>query len=59
MESKPMPWVQFLLASQFFAARIPLSLTFTRSIGTAMPEREQTAPTATAHTQERECWNIS
>jgi hypothetical protein len=52
-------WVQFPPATQFFAARIPPSLASAGPIGTAAPEREQAAPTATAHTQEEECWTIA
>jgi hypothetical protein len=59
MVSEPRSWVQFHLATQFFAARIPPSLASTGPAGTAVPEREQAVPTATVHTQEGECWTIA
>jgi hypothetical protein len=59
MVSEPRSWVQFPLATQFFAARISPSLASAGSIGTAAPEREQAAPTVMAHTQEGECWTIA
>jgi hypothetical protein len=55
MVPEPRSWVQFPLATQFFAARISPSLASAGSVGTAAPEREQAAPTATARTQEGEC----
>jgi hypothetical protein len=58
MVPEPLSWVQFPPATQFFAARIPPSLASAGSAGMATPEREQTAPTAVAHTQEGECWTI-
>jgi hypothetical protein len=45
-------WVQFLLATQFFVARIPPSLASARSTGTITLERVQAAPTAAARMQE-------
>jgi hypothetical protein len=59
MVPKPRSWVQFRPATQFFAARIPPSLASAGSVGTAASEREQTTPTAAAHTQEGECWTIA
>jgi hypothetical protein len=51
-------WVPFPRATQFFAARIPLSLASAGPAGMATPEREQAVPTAAARTQEGECWTI-
>jgi hypothetical protein len=45
-------WVQFLPATQFFAARIPPSLASTRSTGTVTLERVQAASTVAARMQE-------
>jgi hypothetical protein len=59
MVPEPRSWVQFPLATQFFVARISPSLASAGSVGTAAPEREQAAPTATARTQEGECWTIA
>jgi hypothetical protein len=56
---EPKSWVQFLPVTQFSAARIPPSLSSARPIGMVVPEREQTAPTTTAHTQEGEYWTIA
>jgi hypothetical protein len=58
MVSEPRSWVQFLSATQFSAARISPSLASAGSVGTATLEREQTAPTAVARTQEEEYWTI-
>jgi hypothetical protein len=52
-------WVQFLPATQFFAAGIPPSLASAGPADTAVPEREQAAPTAVALTQEGEYWTIA
>jgi hypothetical protein len=54
MVPEPRSWIQFLPATQFFAAGIPLSLVSAGPAGTAVPEREQTAPTVMALTQEGE-----
>jgi hypothetical protein len=59
MVSELRSWVQFPLATQFFATRIPPSLASAGSAGRAVPEREQAALTAAAHTQEGECWTIA
>jgi hypothetical protein len=59
MVLEPRSWVQFLMAAQFFATRIPPSLASTGPAGTAAPEREQAAPTAVTHTQEGEYWTIA
>jgi hypothetical protein len=59
MVSEPRSWVQFPLVTQFSAARIPPSLASAKPADTAAPEREQAAPTATARTQEGECWIIA
>jgi hypothetical protein len=55
MVPEPRSCVQFPPATQFSAARIPPSLASIGPAGMAAPEREQTAPTATVRTQEREC----
>jgi hypothetical protein len=59
MVSEPRSWVQFPLVTQLSVARIPPSLASAGPAGTAAPEREQAAPTATACTQEGECWTIA
>jgi hypothetical protein len=59
MVSKPRSWIQFPPATQFSSAHIPPSLASAGSAGTTVPEREQAAPTATARTQEGECWTIA
>jgi hypothetical protein len=59
MVLEPRSWVQFPPTTQFSAARIPLSLASAGPADTAAPEREQAAPTVTAHTQEEECWTIA
>jgi hypothetical protein len=59
MVSEPRSWVQFPLATQFSVARISASLASAGSVGTAAPEREQAAPTATARSQEGGCWTIA
>jgi hypothetical protein len=59
MVPKSRCWVQFPPVTQFFVARIPPSLASVGSVGTVVPEREQTAPTVAAHTQEGECWTIA
>jgi hypothetical protein len=48
-------WVQFPPAMQFSAAHIPPSLASAGPACTAVPEREQAAPTAAADTQVGEC----
>jgi hypothetical protein len=58
MISEPRYWVQFPPTTQFSVVRIPPSLASAGPVGTAGPEPEQAAPTATAHTQEGECWII-
>jgi hypothetical protein len=55
MVSELRSWVQFPLATQFFAARISLSLVSVGPADTAASEWEQAVPTAVAHTQEGKC----
>jgi hypothetical protein len=59
MVPEPRSWVQFPPATQFSAACIPPSLASIGPAGTAAPEWEKAAPTATARTQEGECWTIA
>jgi hypothetical protein len=59
MAQEQRSWVQFPPATQFFAARISLSLAPARPPGTVAPKREQEAPTAMARTQEGEYWTIA
>jgi hypothetical protein len=52
MVSELRSWIQFPPATQFFTARIPPSLAFVGTVGTAAPEREQAAPTRVARRRE-------
>jgi hypothetical protein len=45
-----MSWAQFPPATQFFTARIPPSLASVGLVATVASDREQAAPTTTAHT---------
>jgi hypothetical protein len=59
MALKSRSCVQFSLSMQFFAVRISPLLASAGPAGTTAPEREQAAPTITAHTHKGECWTIT
>jgi hypothetical protein len=50
MMSEPRSWVQYPPTTYFFATHISPSVAFFGPVDTTAPEREQTAPTTTAHT---------
>jgi hypothetical protein len=49
MIPEPRSWIQFPLATQFFVAHIPPSLTSAGSTDTVALERKQAVPTAAAY----------